>query len=98
MSALRLTLDQIEKFAAGALRRHGASEKQAAALAAGLDLAQRAHVVKAVDIENAVEVVDLVLERLAKEALALDAHVAALAVLRLDGDGPGALAPRPRGR
>src|SRR5690242_9213090 len=36
MSAVRLTFDQIEMLAAGALRRHGASEKQAAALAAGM--------------------------------------------------------------
>src|SRR5438067_7699689 len=64
----------------------------AAALAAGLDLAELlVQVVEAVDVQDAVEVVDLVLQRLAEEAFALEAHVAALAVLRLDGDGPGAL-------
>jgi (2R)-3-sulfolactate dehydrogenase (NADP+) len=41
MSAFRLTLDQIETLAAGALRRHGASEKQAAPLAAGIAAAER---------------------------------------------------------
>src|SRR5262245_8923463 len=41
MSAFQLTLDQIGTLAADALRRHGASEKQASALAAGIAAAER---------------------------------------------------------
>jgi len=41
MGAFRLTLDQVETLAAAALRRHGASERQAVALAAGIAAAER---------------------------------------------------------
>lgn len=41
MNALVLPLDQIETLAAAALRRHGASESQAVALAAGVAAAER---------------------------------------------------------
>jgi (2R)-3-sulfolactate dehydrogenase (NADP+) len=41
MSTFRLTLDEVERLAATALRRRGASERQAAALAKGIAAAER---------------------------------------------------------
>jgi (2R)-3-sulfolactate dehydrogenase (NADP+) len=41
MGAFRLTLGEIERLAATALRRHGASERQAVSLAAGISAAER---------------------------------------------------------
>jgi (2R)-3-sulfolactate dehydrogenase (NADP+) len=41
MAAIRLNLGEIERLAAAALRRHGASGRQAAALAAGIAAAER---------------------------------------------------------
>src|SRR4030095_4504289 len=63
----------------------------AEAALAVVDLAELVHALEAIDVQDAVQGVDLVLQRLPEQALALDPHVAALAILRLDRHGPVAL-------
>src|SRR5947207_2248071 len=61
----------------------------------GLDPLERIEAFQAIDIQLAIEVIDLVLECLGKQALSLDAHFLPASVTRLDDDALSPLDPRP---